>query len=894
MHLYENSKMKKILVIIITLFTLNINAQLQDGGYKDFFKEGSLLILEENFDQALKNFLRAYDLDSSSANINYLVGTCYLKSHIHKTKAEYYLSKAVKDIDKNYKMDDPTEKSAPPLAYFYYGQSLNLNYKFDDAITWYEKFRAQVPNDKRWKKEIDYHHAHAEYAKDLVAVPMNITLTNMGDSINSEYPEYSPCLSADERTMIYTTRRPQNVGGEKTPDGQYFEDIVVSYKDDEGRWSKPVSVGEYVNTNGHEASINLSADGQTLIVYRDDGGNGNLYYSQWDGKTWSSLQEFGSDVNTKYWESHACLSADGNTLYFISDRPGGKGGRDIYRCVKLPNGKWSKALNIGEPLNTEYDEEGVFIHPDGKTFFFASKGHRSMGGFDLMFSIIDEDGKFSDPFNLGHPINTPDDDVFYVTSPDGKRSYFSSFHDDGSLGDKDIYRLSVPKAGENPLVLFKGQIVAAEGEALPEDIVIIVTEKATGEIVGQYRPKQNGTFTTILPPGKEYNFSYTSLGKEFYNEDVFVSNDLTYQEIKKEINLEPIKMVGKVKIVDRGILLNVVVINSHKDMKSVKGAKVTIKDKLGKFPSDTAIVTDKNGVAESIKLVAENTYSVIVNHDGKKVNAVITTAGIKESKLITQLIYLDGKVVSANPNKYKLLLNVTVLHPKTKKPIADADVVMTGNDGSKFEAKTDKKGRLEPVQVEPGVNYDLLASKDEVASDKVYFTTANTVNNKTYNKTLFLNLTAKSVIAVVTKTTTETVGTKTTTSVVKVKLSPGKFEHYFTYNKNQIEDDNDWGTFIDNVVALTQSKKKSVSVTINSSASKVPTMISFKNNKELSGTRAALSKEKIIAAVEAKGGDVKKLKFTLTSVVGGPPWREDHIERKAEFEKHQYVKIYAK
>ncbi len=886
--------MKKILLLLITFFTLQTSAQLQDGGYKDFFREGSLLILEENFDQALKNFIRAYELDSSSANINYLVGTCYLKSHIHKTKAEYYLAKAVTNISKNYKMDDATEKAAPPLAYFYYGQSLHLNYKFDDAITWYEKFRAQVPNDKRWKKEIDYHHAHADYAKELVAVPMNITLTNMGDSINSEYPEYSPCLSADERTMIYTTRRPQNVGGEKTPDGQFFEDIVVSYKDDEGRWTKPVSVGEYVNTNGHEASINLSPDGQTLIVYRDDGGNGNLYYSQWDGKTWSSLQDFGSDVNTKYWESHACLNADGTILYFVSDRPGGKGGRDIYRCVKLPNGKWSKALNIGEPLNTEYDEEGVFIHPDGKTFFFASKGHRSMGGFDLMFSIIDDEGKFSDPFNLGHPINTPDDDVFYVTSPDGKRSYFSSFHDDGSLGDKDIYKLTVPKAGESPLVLFKGQIVAAEGENLPEDIMVIVTDKQSGEVVGQYRPKLNGTFTTILPPGKEYNFSYQSHGEEFYNEDVFVSNDLVYQEIKKEINLEPIKMVGHVKIVDKGILLNVVVLNSHKEMKTVKEAKVTVTDKLHKIPADTLMTTDKNGVVESLKLVAENTYSIYVNKDGKKAMAVITTAGIKESKLLTQLLYLDGKVVSATPSKYKLVLNVTVVHPKTKKPIADAIVVLSGNDGSRHEAKTDKKGRIETVQVEPGVNYDLSASIGDVASAKTYFTTANTNTSKTYNKTLFLDVSNKAVIAVVTKTTTTTTGTGTTTSVVKVKLSPGKFEHYFTYNKNQIDDDDDWGTFIDNVVALTQSKKKSINVTINSSASKVPTMISFKDNKELSKSRATNTKDKILAAVEAKGGDVKKLKFVLTSVVGGPGWHEDHIERKAEFEKHQYVKVTAR
>src|SRR6185369_11165079 len=143
------------------------------------------------------------------------------------------------------------------------------------------------------------------------------------------------------------------------------------------------------------------------------------------------------------WESHACLTNDGNTIYFVSDRPGGFGGRDIYRCVKLPNGAWSKALNVGPVINTEYDEDGGFMHPDGKTFFFASKGHKTMGGFDIMFSILDEDNKFTEPFNLWHPINTPDDDVFYTTSHDGKRAYFSSAKE-GGYGEKDIYMISIP------------------------------------------------------------------------------------------------------------------------------------------------------------------------------------------------------------------------------------------------------------------------------------------------------------------------------------------------------------------------------------------------------------------------------------------------------------------
>jgi hypothetical protein len=860
--------MKKYLLIIFSLVLLTAQAQLPTGSYKDYFKEGSFLMLEENYNLALRNFLRAYEMDSSSANINYNMGVCYLKSANEKAKAENYLSKAIAKIDKNYKMDDPGEKAAPPLAHYYYGQALHINYKFDDAVAQYDKFATFIGNDKGWKKDLDYFKKQSAFAKEVVAAPINVQISNLGDSINSEYPEYSPVLSSDERTLIYTTRRSSSTGGEKTPDGAFFEDIVVSYKDDKGRWTKPVALSSNVNTNGHEASINLSPDGQTLIVFRDDGGNGNIYYSTWDGKTWTALQEFGSDINTKAWESHACLNNDGNTIYFVSDREGGFGGRDIYRCVKLPNGKWSKALNVGPVINTEYDEDGAFMHPDGKTFFFASKGHKSMGGFDLMFSILDEDNKFTEPFNLWHPINTPDDDVFYSTSPDGKRAYYSSAKEDG-YGEKDIYMISIPGQVEKPLALFRGQIMAAEGETLPEDITIVVREKNSGEIVGTYRPKiVNGTFSTILPPGKEYNFSYQSEGNEFYNEDVYVTNDLSYQEIRKEIALEPVKLLGKVKVKDKGILASLVVLNNTKDKKPVPGAKITITDKNGKVQTFDA---DDKGKKDDILLVSDDIYSIVAESSGKKsAVSTINTKGISGSKNITQLLFLDGKKSS----QYSLTLDVTVLNnPKKKKPVANANIILMGNDGSRYEGTTNEKGMLSHIVLDSDVSYDLTASSGDVSSEKTYLTTNNTKANKVYKKTLYVDAAP---------------ATATTPS----KLPPTKYEFYFKYNKHRVDSVQDtWTAFIDRVVEL--SKKRNVNINIQASASKVPCMIVFKNNNELAAARATITMNKIKDAVAAKGGDVSKLKFSKRSSVQGPAWHNDHLERREEFEKYQYVKVSA-
>lgn len=640
---------KHYLFIIALLLGANIiKAQLPTGKYSDYFREGMFLLGEENYDVALKNFLEAYKLDSSTANVNFNIGFCYLNSSMNKGLAENYLAKSITDISKNYNSDNPNEKSAPPLAYFYYGKALHINYKFDEANAQYDFFEKNYAKDKTTKEDVAFFKSRTVNAKEIIAAPVNVKIENTGDSINSSYPDYSPVLSADEATLIYTTRRNTSTGGDKTPDGQYFEDIVVSYKDENGIWSSPKSLGQFVNTNGHEASINLSPDGQTLIVYRDDGGNGNVYFTTWDGKDWSTLQSFGSDINTKYWESHACLSADYNTLYFVSDRPGGFGGRDIYRCVKLPNGAWSKALNVGPTINTKYDEDGPFIHPDGVTLIFASVGHKSMGGFDLFASTIEEDKKFSQPSNLGYPINTTDDDVFFVTSPDGKRGYFSSAKD-GGFGEKDIYKMSIPDAKEKPLALFKGSILPADGEKLPDDLEIIVTNKETGDVVGRYRPKENGTFATILAPNKNYNFSYQSKGEEFYNEDLFVSDDVTYQEIKKEINLEPISLLGKVKAKGKTVLLNIVVLNNTKDKQPVPNAKISLTEKNGPaFSFDV----DDNGKKEGTELTFDKSYSIFAEINGKKsaVNS-FNTIGIKGSKSITQVLYVDDSQVAVKDVK---------------------------------------------------------------------------------------------------------------------------------------------------------------------------------------------------------------------------------------------------
>jgi hypothetical protein len=847
--------------------------------YKDYFQEGTYLLIENQVEKARKNFELAYQIDSSSANINYMMGTCYLQSSLKKDQAEYYLEKAVKNVSAAYKGDDPDERSAAPIAHFYYGQALHINYKFDEGIRAFEAFRKFVDvKDKEFLKMVDKEVATSKLAKKMIAQPLNVQITNMGDSLNSEYPEYCAVLSADERMMIYTTRRPNTTGGMKTDDDQYFEDIVVSYRDDNNNWTKPVSLGANVNTIGHEGSINLTPDGQTLIVFKNDAGknpegDGNIYYSEFDGKEWSPLKDFGSDVKTEYWESHACLSADGNVLFFSSERPGGFGGKDIYRCVKLPNGQWSKALNMGKLINSEYDEDGGFIHPDGKTFFFSSNGPLSMGGMDIMYATLNDDNKFSDVTNIGYPINTTDDDIFYVTSPDGKRGYFSSAKA-GGFGDKDIYRITIAEGRERFLALFKGQLIPAEGETVPANIQIVVTDKTSNEIIGTYRPKLvNGTFSTILPPGREYNFSYQSDGEEFYNEDVFVSSGLSYQEINRAVSLEPVRLGGKVKVKQKSILLNALIFDNSRNKKPVPAAKLMVEEEGGGIQ---IFSPDSMGRVEGITLQPDKKYKVYSEVNGKKsVPAEINTAGMKSARIMNQVIYVEGKPEKLTSKE--LLLDVAVKNIKTKRPVPEATVYINDSDGEKRELVTDKSGVLKGIELAPETGYEIMAMKDGNVSEKETFTTSAIGEGKTQSETLLLAyMTPEEVAAADRKT-------------AKENYEPGSRYHFtYKYGRKVInEKEKRWVMFIDYIAKQVETKPI-VTVKIHSSASRVPTRMRG-GNKKLASVRGKNFEDLVRKNLVERNVDMSKIKFIRSSSVGGPNYRGDWKVGRRNYEKHQYV-----
>ena len=568
--------------ILFLFLALPLLSFSQSKTYKQKFTEGNFLLLEKNYPLALKNFLEAYSMDSSSANINYKVGLCYLNSASEKFKAYYYLDKASKNVTKKYVDFEPTEKKAPVQVFYYLGEAYRLANKFKDAALSYEKYKEQVGSNNKDIPEVERQIETSFNAIELTKNPKTVTVENLGDSINSEYAEYSAVVSADESTIIFTSRRPGSTGGEKTVEDIFYEDIYMSNKLPDGSWSYAMPIGSSINTNGSESCVSLSADGQQLYVYKDSNG-GDIYYSNLDGDKWTTPLPLGSDINSKAGESHACLSADGNTIYFVSDREGGFGGWDIYRCVRLPNGQWSLALNLGPTINSPFDEISPFIHPDGVTLYFSSQAHKGMGGFDIFYSTksTEENNKWSTPVSIGYPINTSDDDLFYIPTTDGRHAYYSSAKP-GGKGDKDIYRITLDGGAEyaEPVTLLKGFLSFDGTKNIPIGTVkITATDLESGVVEQEARPNtKTGKYVLILKPGKfgkTYTITYEAEGFQPVSETVKIEPGSSYQELEREIPLKSINFESRT--------LGTVSVNgtiTNKDGRSIPGAKITIKDNV--------------------------------------------------------------------------------------------------------------------------------------------------------------------------------------------------------------------------------------------------------------------------------------------------------------------------
>lgn len=414
---------------------------------------------------ALEVFKQALDVNPDNATANYMAGKCYIET-IHKDQALPYFLKA-------YQLNPQISEN----ILYDIGHAYHLSYKFEEAVEYYKKYMGAVPktnlSDNVKFEEIKKSRHRIEecgIAKGLVSQPEKILIENLGEVINSVDEDYAPVISTDESTLYFTSRRAGSTGAKKDNDNEFFEDIYVA-KSNKGVWGKPVNIGKPVNSDLHDACVAISPDGNQLYIYKDnDKYKGDIFYCKLDkeGK-WSDPLPMSIKINTPYIEKALSFSLDGKTIYFSSNRPGGKGGMDIYKSKLKSNGDWEDPINLGEPINSSFDDDCPFFASDNKTLYFSSKGHKGMGGFDVYKSLLDSSkNTWSDPENLKYPINSPDDDMYFVLASNSKYGYYASVKAD-EVGDVDIYRIRMPEENLNDEDSSSGKKVAKVDENKVKD-----------------------------------------------------------------------------------------------------------------------------------------------------------------------------------------------------------------------------------------------------------------------------------------------------------------------------------------------------------------------------------------------------------------------------------------
>jgi outer membrane protein OmpA-like peptidoglycan-associated protein len=453
--------MRPLLATLLFVFSTMLTAYTQS---KELIDKGDKLFMKKDYTNALKSYLSAGD--SEDADTNFRIGLCYLYTE-SKSKAVPYLEKAYRikpavDLDIQYHLG---------LAY-------QNNHQYALAKKHYEEWSAKnrklahIASDKIQQCII---------GDSLTRTPVHVKIENIGDGINTPFHEYSPLVTSDGNMMVFTSNR--TTDNYKAKSGTNFEDIYITYKNNNG-WGTPEKISSKINIKYNDAAAYLSGDGNTLILYYEDGA-GDLYIAQREGNTWTEPTPLNKNINTPmFWETSASLSADGKKIFFSSNRPGGKGDLDIWMSERDAKGEWGKAVNLGPTINTSGTEDSPYIHPDGVTLYFSSNGHPSMGSNDIFMSEY-KDGRWQKPVNLGYPINSIEYDGFFTISEDKKTGYYSAIRPDG-LGSADIYKITFlppPVNEEHPVVYARNRDESTLQPDLIQETEDVIKVEETSDVM---------------------------------------------------------------------------------------------------------------------------------------------------------------------------------------------------------------------------------------------------------------------------------------------------------------------------------------------------------------------------------------------------------------------------
>lgn len=486
---------------------------------------------EGDYNGALRIYRKIYDNNPDDPKINFYMGGCYLKL-LEMREAIGYLK--------------VTEKLQPGIdinLHFFLGQAYQYLGKLDSALTEYSKYKALLKEGQLKGNPVNEFLSQIEVARKYMETPVNVIVKNAGGNVNSEYDDGMPSITSEWDQLFFTSRRPDTKGGGVNPEtGLYYDDIYVSEWDTvNNKWAVAENNENDLNTAGQDAVACFSSEGNIIYVYRNLGkstGSGDIYYSKKrpDGK-WGKPRAFGKPVNSTYYEGSCSISPDGKTIYFVSERKGGFGNADIWTSTKIDKKTWSKPVNLGAVINSENDEMNVFLHSDGKTLFFATNGYKTMGGYDIFMTQLNDDGSWKQPLNLCYPINTSKDEKTFTMTSGGEKAYITSNREKG-YGGSDIYeidlssyefpyqpgesRIPVSKADPN-MPVFKGSVMESNA-AQPLNAEISIKDLVSGKIT-KTLTNEEGEYYITLKGNREYEISVEKAGYKKFSEKIKMPYD---------------------------------------------------------------------------------------------------------------------------------------------------------------------------------------------------------------------------------------------------------------------------------------------------------------------------------------------------------------------------------
>lgn len=465
--------------------------EIKKEGLRTIFLEAESYFLFEEYEEAVGYYLQLHKAMPENSNITYKLGRCYLHDPYRKARSVSYLKKAVADISFDYKKSSFRETKAPVDAIFYLGDAYLVTNQFVLAEEAYQQFLKAADPEEYDLLLVKERIASVQRAEKQINDPVFIIEEPLGENINDRFAQNYPVVSGDGNSLVYSSEL------------QFYDAVYYSRKVD-GQWTAPINLIPMLRVDDLIYPTALNYDGTELYLYRSDQYDGNLYVSFLEDSTWSEPLPLNDNINTKYWESHASLSRDGQTLYFTSNRPGGYGELDIYKAKRLGKTEWGIPENLGGRINSRHNDDSPFISQDGKRLYFTSLGHNTMGGYDVFYALQDGNGNWEKPQNIGYPVNTTDDELFFCPGTNPYFGYMARFYPEHTYGLKDLYRVEIfNRHNPRPIMLSGTLNLEDELKEGTGELSVRVINPETNEIISEKTISDNQfTIETQSGPNK--------------------------------------------------------------------------------------------------------------------------------------------------------------------------------------------------------------------------------------------------------------------------------------------------------------------------------------------------------------------------------------------------------